>query len=118
MDVFRDLLDKQIVDSKGNRLGKVDGIVMMVPGRGKPRLHALETGSAVLARRLGRRAHKLVDRFERWVGGKKSAPFRIPWSEIKNVGQDIDVETDLESTPLHARQEWLRRRVIRFIPGS
>jgi sporulation protein YlmC with PRC-barrel domain len=118
MDIFRDLLDKQIVDSKGNRLGKVDGIIMTVPARAKPRLYALETGSSVLARRLGPRAGKLVDRFERWVAGKKPVPFRIPWAEVKNVGKEIDVETELESTRLHAWQEWLRHRVISFIPGN
>ena len=52
IDFIRDLLDKQLVDSEDTRMGRADGVVMIVDDEGPPRIDHLELGFAVLARRI------------------------------------------------------------------
>ena len=55
MDLVRDVLDKQLVDRHGTKMGRVDGIVVELrPGR-PPEVIALETGPLTLARRIAGR---------------------------------------------------------------
>jgi sporulation protein YlmC with PRC-barrel domain len=54
MDLIRDVLDKQIVDRTGDRLGKVDGLVLTLTDGGRPRVTAIEVGPTILARRSRR----------------------------------------------------------------
>jgi sporulation protein YlmC with PRC-barrel domain len=119
MELIRDLLDKQVVDRRQTKIGKVDGIVMQVrPGR-QPRIVFVEIGAICLARRLGRPMERLVSRLWRWLGGETSlAPHRIPWSKVRDIGVDVDVDIDVRDTRIFAWQDWLRDKVIRHIPGA
>jgi hypothetical protein len=48
----RDVLDKQIVDEDGDRMGRVDGVLIELPPDGPPRIAGLQLGFLVLAARL------------------------------------------------------------------
>ena len=117
MDVVRDVLDKQLRDGHGTPIGRVDGIVIEVAAEGPPRLVALEVGTLTLARRL---PGGLARRIERWVRrtGASAEPFRIAWTAVRNVGIDVEVAVDAESTPAGRRERWIADRVLRWIPGS
>ena len=119
MDLIRDLLDKQVVDRKKTKIGKVDGIVMLVrPGR-QPRIGFIELGAISLARRLGRPIERLVLRGSGWLGGKKlPEPHRIAWSKVRDIGVDVDVDIDVRDTRIFAWQDWLRDKIIRHVPGA
>jgi len=118
MELIRDLLDKQVVDRKKTRIGKVDRIVMLVrPGR-QPRIGFIELGAISLARRLGRPIERLVRRGWRLGGEKSLEPHRIPWSKVRDIGVDVDVDIDVRDTRIFAWQDWLRDKVIRHIPGA
>ena len=113
MNLVRDVLDKQVLDRNQKKLGKVDGLVLVV-GKGPPRLACIEMGPVVLGNRLGRGFGRLVARLCGWVGGKEAGePFRIPWNQVKDVGLDVGVNLALEETPLDDWQEWLRKKVLR-----
>ena len=119
MELIRDLLDKQVVDRRKTKIGKVDGIVMQVrPGR-QPRIIFIELGAISLARRLGRPIERLVVRVWARLGGEKSfEPHRIAWSKVRDVGVDVDVDIDVRDTRIFAWQDWLRDKIIRYIPGA
>ena len=109
MDLIRDILDTDVLDRNGRAMGKLDGIVAQLrPGR-PPLLTAIELGPAVKARRLHRRLAGAVAR--------RSAPFRIPWSEIEEIGIDAKVKLDAESTPM-LRWERRLRAILTRIPGA
>lgn len=118
MDVVRDVLDNQLIDRRGRKLGKVDGVVMVVRKDAPPRLAYIEVGAGVLARRLGPRLGKLVAAAGRRWGLRRGEPFRIAWAKVKKIGIDVPVDIDAAETPLLAWENWLRERVIRRIPGS
>ena len=53
-DVVRDILDKQLLDRHGQRIGRVDGLILDIRGNKPPRLAYIELGAVTLARRHGR----------------------------------------------------------------
>ena len=118
MDLFRDVLDNQLVDRNQQKIGRVDGIVAELRDNQPPRLAYIEVGLPVLAGRLHPRLGRwFVEIQKRW-GAKISEPFQIPWSKIVDVGIDVDVDLDAEGTPTLAYEEWLRDHVIERIPGE
>lgn len=119
MDLIRDVLDKQVVDRKQTKVGKVDGIVMQLRRGNPPRIIFVELGAIALARRLGPRVEYVVSRLWERVGGAKSRkPHRIAWSSVRDVGVDIEFDIDVGDTTIFDWQDWLRDKVISRIPGA
>ena len=118
MDLIRDVLDNQLVDREQRKMGKVDGIVMLVDDDQPPRLAYIEVGGPVLARRLHPRLGRWAAAIGRRLGRTGGEPLRIPWSAIRDVGIDVDVDLDAEQTPALAWEHWLRDHIVRHIPGS
>lgn len=114
MEVIRDVLDNQLLDRNGDKIGKVDGVIIELRPDAPPRLAAIEVGAATLARRLNR---KLGD----WLAArtqKRGMPYRIPWSKVRDVGIDVEVDIDAADTPILDVERRLRERVIGRIPGA
>ena len=118
MDVIRDVLDNQIVDRNQRKMGKVDGIVVELVEGQPPRLAYLETGVTTLAHRVHPRCARWVAAIASKWGAKHTEPFRIAWSQVRNIGIDVEVDLDAEQTPALAYEVWLRDRVIKHIPGG
>lgn len=119
MDVIRDVLDNQLVDRNQRKMGKVDGIVVELRDDGQPpRLAYIEVGMPTLARRLHPRLQRWIAALERKWGAKHSEPFRIPWSKVRDVGIDVEVDVEAEATPALAYEQWVREHIIRKIPGA
>jgi sporulation protein YlmC with PRC-barrel domain len=118
--IVRDVLDNQLVDRHGIKIGKVDGIILEVPDDGPPRLAYLEQGVPTLARRLHPRLGDWVSALGRKWGCRHGESYRIPWSKVRSIGIDVEVDIDVqvEETPLLAWENWLREKVIGRIPGS
>ena len=52
LELGRDVLDKQVVDRDGIKMGRVDGLVLEVREGHAPRIEAIEMGGVVLAARI------------------------------------------------------------------
>jgi sporulation protein YlmC with PRC-barrel domain len=118
VDLIRDVLDNQLIDRNGCKMGRADGIIVEVQEGEPPRLAYIEVGMSVLA-------HRIHPRLERWIvalqsrwGAKQTKPLRIPWSKVLDVGIDIDVDLEAEETEALAYENWLREQVIERIPGG
>lgn len=117
MDIIRDVLDNQLVDCNNCKMGRVDGIVMELRDNKPPRLAYIEVGVPTLARRLH-------PRLQRWVAaltnkwGAHNQSFRIPFSKVRDVGIDVNIDLDAEATPVLANEKWLREHFIERIPGG
>lgn len=115
--VFIEVLDHQVVDRKGTRIGKVDSVVATIEEGRAPRVVALEIGAVPLAERLH-------PRFARWLRAairRWRLPIgrtRLPWRRVGEIGIDVHVALDAERTRAHALERWLRRHVIVRIPGT
>jgi sporulation protein YlmC with PRC-barrel domain len=117
LDLIRDVLDNQLVDIHGQRMGKADGIIMVLRKDKPPRIAYIEVGGPTLAARLhtklGEWTAKVAKKF-----GKGGETYRIPWSKVKSVGIEIKVLVDAEETSVLAFEQWLRKHVVSRIPGG
>lgn len=118
MDLIRDVLDNPLVDCHQHKLGRVDGIVVELQDGQLPRLAYIEVGLPVLAQRLHPRLKRWVVALQRRWGAKQGEPLRIPWSKVLDVGIDLDVDLEAETTSALAYEKWLREHLIGRIPGA
>ncbi len=110
-----DILDQQLVDRNEMEMGKVDGLVLELRDGEPPRVAFIETGAAVLARRLGPRWERFVVAISRRLGVRRVPRYRIPWNKVRDIGVDVKVDLDARRTPAFA---WERRlaRLLERIP--
>ncbi|MDT4897574.1 MAG: hypothetical protein QOH25_2651 [Acidobacteriota bacterium] len=113
-----DVLDDQLVDRKKRPMGKVDGIVIILRKDKPPRLAYLETGLNTVAHRFSTRLGKLAERIGRKWGVRHGKPFRIPWDKVRDYGIDVEVDIDVDETPVMDWEKWLNKKIIGRIPGS
>jgi hypothetical protein len=112
LDLVRDVLDKQLLDSHGRPFGKVDGVVIEINADAPPRVVGLEVGAGT---RLARLPGWLTRPFARWTAYARST--RIPRSAVLAVARDIRVSIDARRTPVWRVEAWLARLLAR-IPGG
>src|SRR2546430_5199326 len=109
MGLIRDVLDAELVDRNQLRLGKVDGIVAELRPNQPPVVKWIESGWPVKARRLHRRLGFWAARY--------FPVFRVPWTKIRDIGVDVEVDIDGARTSFMSTEKQLRRIAMR-IPGS
>ena len=119
MNIIRDVLDNQLVDRVGYKIGRVDGIVMELRDGEPPRLAYIEVGITTLAQRLHPRLARWVAAIQSQWGAKRSEAWQIPWSKVSDL-RKIEVEIDVlaEETPALDYEQWVREHIIKRIPGS
>jgi sporulation protein YlmC with PRC-barrel domain len=118
MDLVRDVLDKQLLDRDGRRMGKVDGIVLELRDDGPPRVAFLENGLPVLLQRLLDGAGEVAALIEKRLGIRSGGPVRIPFSKVVEVGIEVRLDLTAAETEALAWEEWVGKHFIRRIPGS
>ena len=119
IDFIRDLLDKQLVDSEDTRMGRADGVVMIVDDEGPPMIDHLELGLAVLARRIHPRVEKWLQTLRSRWSPRRSARQIVPWSKVMDIN-DHEIKLDLKAieTPAFDWERWFRDHIVGKIPGS
>jgi sporulation protein YlmC with PRC-barrel domain len=116
MDIGREILDQQLVDSNGINIGKVDSVVLELRDGAPPRVAALLTGGHLLARRLHPRIESWMARLTAGWCPEGQHPIRIPWSKVKKIG--VDVKVDIDAGRVMPWEHWIRSHIIGRIPGA
>lgn len=119
LDLIRDVLDKQVVDREGTKMGRVDGVVIELRDGEPPRVAALEMGFVTLARRLHPRAERWLEALrERW-SVRRTARFRPAWEKVIDVTtHHVQLDVEDQETPAFDWERWLRFHVVSKIPGE
>lgn len=117
MELVRDCLDKQLDDGSKRRMGRVDGIILVLEPDRAPRVAYIEVGVTTLMNRLSSRVGRVV---AHWMSnrGISSDPFRIPWGKLKVGLNTVIANVEAEKSPALEWELWLRKRVIGRIPGA
>jgi sporulation protein YlmC with PRC-barrel domain len=117
--VARELLDKQIVDRDGTRLGRVDALVAELRAGRPPRIVQFELGFVPLARRIHRRLEALAEACHRRWSVRRSARYHIDWTRVIEIdAHQVVVDVKADETVALDWERWLRRHVIGRIPGA
>lgn len=118
MELVRNVLDKQIHDEAGCRIGKVDGIIVALRKGRAPRVVGLELGVATLAGRIHAGFGDWLYRLERRWGIANGEPVRIRFEHVVKTGIDVTVDVAAARTGALKWEDWLRDRIISRIPGG
>src|SRR5919206_4308293 len=110
--LMRDIVDNQLLDSEGERVTKVAGVEVELREDARPLVRALLVGPEPLARRVGPRVGRLVQRI---TGGKREV--RIPWEHVEDAAPDIHLNVPASATGATHAEEWVREKIIGRIPG-
>jgi hypothetical protein len=116
--LIRDVLDAQVVDRRGRKLGRVDGIILELPADRPPRVRGIQIGAAVAAARvhpaLARWFTALAKRF-----GLFSDPVVVGVDHIKDTGVDVRLDLISSDRPrlLHI-EKWAREHIVARLPGG
>ena len=117
VDLFRDILDQQLVDCKETKMGRVDGLVLALDDDGPPRVDHFELGLVVLARRLHPRLEQWLQALRRW-SVRKSARQIVPWSKVVDMTPHaIKVDVEAFDTPAFDWEKFMRK-IVSKMPGS
>ena len=118
MELIHDVLDAQLRDRDGRKIGRIDSIVIAVDDAGPPRVVAVECGPVPLAMRVHPR---LASWLARWLQRRRpvlAVSWRIDWSALRRADNDYVVDAADARVPAQAGERWTRERVIDRIPGS
>ena len=119
LELVRDVLDKQLIDRNGTKMGRIDGLVLRIEDGQPPRVDHLELGFVVLARRMHPKIEKMVEALRRRFRVRKVAVQEVPWSAVGEiVNEHIKIDIDALETPAFDWERWLRDHVVNHIPGS
>jgi hypothetical protein len=117
LHLVRDLLDTQLVDNRHDPLGRADGVILTVVEGHQPRVACIEIGVTVASGRVSRRIGMWVRALARRWGLRRGRPTRVPWSRVKKVAIETELDLLADQTPALAWENWLRERVVRRIPS-
>jgi len=119
MHLFRDVLDMQVEDREGERMGRVDAIVVEIRDGRPPRVAQLEMGFVPLARRLHPRLEAIAERWHKRLSVRRSARYHLLWKNVLDVDiHRLKVDAKADDTPALDWDRWLRRNVVERIPGA
>ncbi len=118
LPLVRDVLDKQIVDPDGCRVGKVDGLVLQLRANRPPRVIAMEISQSAAWRQV----HYRLGDFADWLRAKfepgRNQPPRILFDHFIRGGIDVHIDVQWKRTKALVWEDWLEERVIAKIPGG
>jgi hypothetical protein len=117
-----DLLDRELIDSNGERCGKVDDLELTVP-EGFPEgtapvVGAILTGPGALGDRLwgwpGRVARVMWRRISPNPAGRRG---KVLLEAVERIDSDIHLNISVNEAGLYDRERWAEHFISR-IPGS
>ena len=116
IELVHDVLDLQLVDRAGMKMGRVDGIVLELGADTPPRVAEVLIGGSVLGDRVGVWAARLLGALARLFGVRQVVA-RIPFEVVSEIGQVIALDVDAQATEA-MRTEHLLDTIICRIPGA
>jgi len=121
LDLARTLLDRLLVDLKGEPIGRIDDVELEPESQdGPPRVTALLCGPLALGPRLG---HKWGDVWaaigQRLRGRGTDEPVRIPWALVTEIGAgEVRLGITAAEAPTLDLEHWTREHITALIPGN
>jgi hypothetical protein len=118
MELVRDCLDKQAVDRVGNKMGRIDGIVLLLSKEQPPTVEAVEISAFTVVQRLHGGLAKRLLRVFAWFTGHAPEPYRVAWKKVSFESNNVVLDVDWESSRAVTCENWVRRLFIDHIPGA
>src|SRR3954467_7389565 len=121
LDIARTLLDRLLVDLKGEPLGRIDDVELEADDQdGPPRVTALLCGPLALGPRLGHKWGDVWAAIGRRLRDRGSdEPVRIPWALVTEIGAgEVRLGITAAEAPTLDLEHWTREHITALIPGN
>lgn len=118
LHLVADVLDEQLRDGNDDNAGRVDGIVLLLREGKPPLLTHVEVSPITLLERFNRRLGRWYARYDARLGPGRGAPYRIPWRSLRREGTTLRFGETVDSTPINAFEDWLRRTIVERLPWA
>ena len=116
IELIHDVLDMQLVDRDGEKMGRVDGITLELRDGEPPRVAELLVGGTVLVDRVGG-PFPLLLRLLASITGAKTMVTRFPFAVAIEIADVVKLDVDAHETTT-MRTEHLLDRIVCMIPGA
>lgn len=117
LPLVRDVLDKQIYDVNGEKVGKVDGIVLLSRRGRPPRVLAIESDVPCALGRVWRPLRRWTERLQQWWAPEIAGPTTIVFEHVVKSGIDVEVDIDAKRTNAFVWETRLGQ-MIAMVPGG
>ncbi|HCG01137.1 MAG TPA: hypothetical protein DEV93_11410 [Chloroflexi bacterium] len=116
----RDVLDKELVDKDGHKIGKVDDIVLDLRGDEAPRVRCIQSGRGTLAAHLGHTVQRISCWLQRVALGPEdqAGPDFVDWKHVTQIDVVVHLDLDREASGLKSTEDAIWNRWIRHIPWA
>jgi len=111
LDIARQVLDRQLVDSNNVPCGKVDDVEIEGRAGGELKIRALLVGNGAASDRLP----ELFKAISGALFGRRMV--RVPWSEVSVITQHIKLRSRADELGL-GESESVASRLINKLPGA
>ena len=124
MDLGKHVVDKELIDCNGLRMGRVDDLVLEIrepPSQGSlpcPCVAAIVSGPTALEGTVSPVTRWLSRWVYRLLGLRDPRPVEVPWSEVSKIDVTVHVDVDREQTGATALSKAVDERYIRRLPGA
>ena len=123
MELGKHVVDKELMDCKGLRAGKVDDLLLEIeePTDGHltpPVVRAIITGPTALSRDLPPPLAWLGRQLQRWLGVPNPQPIEIAWEHVQRIDVAVHLDVDRVEAGLTITQQAAARRFIARLPGA
>ena len=122
MDLGKHVMDKELLDRRGLRAGKVDDLVLELPGAedapATPEVVAIVTGPLALSRSMSAPLRWLARQAYRLLGLADPRPLELPWGVVAAIDVVVHLDVDRDHAGVMALQQAVERRYIDRLPGA
>jgi sporulation protein YlmC with PRC-barrel domain len=120
MYLVRQVLDTELLDGHGHKIGKVDDLVLELRGDGPPVVRAIRRGQGTLAGRLPAPIPQLSSWLRSGVLGDIAAqpPEEVEWEHVKQIDVAVHLDVDREEAHLISTQRAIWNRWLQRLPWA
>ncbi len=124
IDLGKHVLDKEVLDRRGLRAGKVDDLLLELPDAGQdgnvgaPRVAAIITGPMALSANMPGVVRWLARTIYRLLGLSDPKPVTIPWEKVTEIDVVVHLDVEREHERMTAVADAANRRFIARLPGA
>ena len=124
MDLGKHVVDKELLDRKGLRMGRVDDLVLEMGERlpdgslPSPQVVSIVSGPMALEGITSRPTSWLARQMYRLLGLRNPRPIEIPWSDVTTIDVTVHVDVARDDSGAVALSKAVERRYIGRLPGA
>ena len=113
-----DVLDAQLVDRRGEKIGRCDVLLLELREGSPPRVATILVGGSARAERIGR--------WMSWLSRAARALFRIrgigvsriPFAKMRSIGDCMELDVLRDEMESEHLEQWLASHLVCRIPGA